>query len=424
MVSALGYLHDLMRKIATLISEYRPNSHADVIVGRVLGGYYYNGAHHDSSVDVVSMFTDQVPDLDMSRDLAREHGFKLLPSIRHALTMISDQSFGPRDLAVDGVLLICEHGAYPYNPLGQKLYPRFEFFKAMIDVFRETGQTAPVFLDKHLSWDWHKARWMYDQAQELGFPFMAGSVIPLARHPDLRWPWQQPMTHAVQLWHADFVDNKESYGFHALEELQSMVERRSGCETGVAAVTCLAGESVWGWTEANSWATCLLESVSGTDMETVRATVADPLVFVVEYVDGLQAAVYRINGLEYTSSFAALSEPSAAPIVTPATAATPRPDHLPADVKDRYPVANHFAAEVHLFERMVDSGRVEHPVERTLLTTGVLAALHESSYRPSPMYGRTMQHGKITEEGRRVQTPHLQFGYSPQEQTGSTEGVA
>lgn len=411
-----------MKPVAALVSEYRPNSHADVIVGRALGGYYYNGAHHEPRVNVVSMFTDQVPDMDMSRDLAREHGFKLVPSIRHALTMTSDQSFGARELAVEGVLLICEHGAYPYNALGQKLYPRFEFFKAVLDVFRETGQTAPVFLDKHLSWDWHKARWMYDQARELDFPFMAGSVIPLARHPDLRWPWQQPMTHAVQLWHADFVDNKESYGFHALEALQSMVERRAGSETGVVAVTCHSGDAVWAWTGANAWAAGLLETVSGLDLPGVRATVSDPLVFVVEYVDGLQAAVFRVNGIGNSDSsptFGALTDSSTPPIVTPATAATPRPDHLPADLQERYPVANHFAAEVSLFEHMVHTGHVEHPVERTLLTTGVLAALHESTYQPSAMYGRTMQHGKLLSEGRRVQTPHLQFTYSPREDTGA-----
>ena len=37
----------------------------------------------------------------------------------------------------------------------------------------------------------------------------------------------------------------EIYGFHTLEVLQCMVERRGGGETGVAAVTCLEGDDVW-----------------------------------------------------------------------------------------------------------------------------------------------------------------------------------
>ena len=41
------------KKIAALITEYRPNSHADVIVGRLLNGYYINGQHHEPRVEVV-----------------------------------------------------------------------------------------------------------------------------------------------------------------------------------------------------------------------------------------------------------------------------------------------------------------------------------------------------------------------------------
>jgi hypothetical protein len=105
--------------------------------------------------------------------------------------------------------------------------------------------------------------------------------------------------------------------------------------------------------------------------------------------------------------------------VTPNTASTPRRDHLPADVADRYPVASHFAAEVHLIEQMMHNAQVQHPVERTLLTTGVLAALHESSYQPAASYGKTMQHGAFLAEGRRVLTPHLSIIYSAHEETGS-----
>lgn len=398
------------KKIAALISEYRLHSHADVIVGRLLGGYYYDGRHNEPNVELVSMYTDQVPDTDMSRDLAAQYGFKIYPSIRQALTLKADQSRGPRELAVDGVVLICEHGAYPYNPLGQKLYPRHDFFKAMVDVFRETGRTVPVFHDKHFSYDWYKAKWMYDQARELGFPLMAGSVIPLGRHPELRWEMGRPVEKAIGIWSASFAGNKDSYGFHAIESLQAMVERRPGGETGIAAVQCLEGAPVWKWTDERPWARELLEAV-GDGAGDPREAVADPMLFACEYCDGLETAIYRLNGFECASSFAALVPGGNEPVVVPDRAETPRPVHLPEELRERYPVANHFSATTHLFEEMLDSGQEPHPAERTLLTTGVLAALFESSYEPAPNYGETYQHGLLLEGGKRMETPHLHIAY-------------
>ena len=60
---------------------------------------------------------------------------------------------------------------------------------------------------------------------------------------------------------------------------------------------------------------------------------------------------------------------------------------------------------------MILTGHTPNPVERTLLTTGALAALFQSSYRPSPMYGKTMQHGTLLERGQRIETPHLHVSY-------------
>ena len=57
-------------------------------------------------------------------------------------------------LAVDGVLLIAEHGDDPANEKGQKLYPRYELFEQILSVFRNSGRTVPVFNNKHLSWNW------------------------------------------------------------------------------------------------------------------------------------------------------------------------------------------------------------------------------------------------------------------------------
>ena len=73
---------------------------------------------------------------------------------------------GGDKLAVDAVLIIGEHGNYPNNEIGQKQYPRYEFFKQIVEVFEKDGRTTPVFNDKHLSWKWEWAKEMVDTARE------------------------------------------------------------------------------------------------------------------------------------------------------------------------------------------------------------------------------------------------------------------
>ncbi|MBK9166935.1 MAG: hypothetical protein IPM24_05655 [Bryobacterales bacterium] len=395
------------KRVAALISEYRRSSHADVICGRMLAGRYLNGQEHESGLHVVSMYTDQVPEEDLSRDLAAEHGFKIQPSIREALTMTSNAAVGERTLAVDGVVLICEHGAYPYNAAGQKLYPRFEFFKQVIDVFRETGQTCPVFTDKHLSYDWHKAKWMYDQAKQLGFPLMAGSVLPHALEPEQKLPMGTPVERAVLVWAAEFFDSKDSYGFHALERMQCQVERRAGGETGIAAVQCFEHDAVWAFTDKTPWAARLLDATAGA---VERSRVKNPVCFYLQYESGLEAAIYRLNRHRSQRSFAYLKRGSNEPALIPELDRQAKFVAVPDALRQKYR-HNHFSAQVHHIEEMIHHGETPNPVERTLLTTGALAALFESTYQGAPQYGRTLQHGTMLEEGRRISTPHLRIAY-------------
>src|SRR5207253_98987 len=134
-------------------------------------------------LQLVSMYVDQFPDKDMSRDLAKKHGFTIYDSIAGAVTC------GGQELAVDGVLCIGEHGKYPTNANGQILYPRRRFFEEVAKVFERGKKSVPVFNDKHLSATWADAKWMYDRARELAVPLMAGSSVPLTwRRPALKLP--------------------------------------------------------------------------------------------------------------------------------------------------------------------------------------------------------------------------------------------
>ena len=152
-------------------SEWRERSHAWHMAERFLAGYPVRGRWHRPAVEVVSAYVDQFPATDLSRARAKESGFTIYPSVAAALRRGTDR------LAVDAVLIIGEHGDYPVNEFGQKKYPRYEFFRQVVEVFQADGGVRPVFNDKHLSWNWDWAKKMYDTSRELGFAFQAGSSL-------------------------------------------------------------------------------------------------------------------------------------------------------------------------------------------------------------------------------------------------------
>ena len=353
------------RNVAAIVTEYRPRSHADVICGRILEGYRPNDVLRAPRTRLVSMYTDQVAPQDMSRALAAKHGFKIYPTIAEALTR------GGSKLAVDAVLFVGEHGNYPTNERGQKLYPRYELFGKIVEVLRAGGRRVPVFSDKHLSYSWQKARQMYGWTRELRLPFMAGSSIPLTvRIPEVELPFNAPVEHAVVASYGDL----DAYGFHALETLQCMVERRAGAEKGIAAVEWIEGGAVWKWRDGpGRWSAPLLEAACAANPETTPGRPEDhckqPVVFVLEYRDGFQAAVYMLEGHVRGWVFGAKLKDRPAPLACNFGLVKPGRD-LP-----------HFDGLVDCIEQMFVTGKPVYPVERTLLTTGALSLLFESRVR-------------------------------------------
>src|SRR5213594_4142366 len=109
------------RNVAAIVTVYHHNSHADLIVSRLLQTDTLDGKGKDSPLKLVSLYTDQRPTGDISRLLAASHRFRLSETIEDALTL------GTGRLAVDGVLLIAEHGEYPKSPIGNTQYPKRRF---------------------------------------------------------------------------------------------------------------------------------------------------------------------------------------------------------------------------------------------------------------------------------------------------------
>ena len=396
--------------VAALCSSYFPGSHSQHTVDRFLMGYEYNGEMHYPPFRVVSTYVDQEPDRDLSRFRAEQFGVELCPDITAALTL------GTGKLAVDHVLLVCENGDYPTNEKGQVLYPRYEFFREVVEVFRASGRTVPVFNDKHLSYDWEKARWMYDQVQELQIPMLAGSSLPVTwRLPDLELPLGCELEEAV----ATYPDGVETYGIHVLEMLQAMVERRKGGETGIKAVQFLEGDAVWQAARDGRWSRSLFEEAMARNLPrsivevqptwtreqlasaytergpvvagTFEEAIARPAAFLLEYNDGLRAACILLDG--------------AGDFNTAVRHRDGRVDStlhfLPGGPESAY-----HGIQVHHIEELFLNGRPNYPVERTLLGTGALAFLMDSR----------------VDGQRRLETPELAVSYQVGETSQHAQG--
>lgn len=384
------------KRVAAIVTEYRRHSHADVIVGKILEGFNYQGKDFPR-LRLASLFVDQFPKGDMSRDLSKRYNVPIFDNIEDALTLRRNR------LSVDGVLCIGEHGMYPTNDIGQLMYPRRRFFEAVMNAFAKYRQAVPVFNDKHLSFSWENALGMYNRARELGVPFMAGSSLPLTwRRPQLQFPQNTPLEEAVQLGYGPM----EGYGFHALEGLQCLAEYRRGGESGVRSVQFLSGADMWQALDAGRWSRDLLEATlalvpahANADYRKVTARTDDAGVCLIEYRDGFKAAMAVLNGWLYEGDGGAF-------IFAGQVRGRDKPLATQFYLQNLDPFG-HFTYQVRAIDHMVQTGHSPYPVERTLLTTGILEAMMMSR----------------AQRGRRIDTPHLDVRYQPTNWPFATDPV-
>jgi hypothetical protein len=343
-------------RVAGINSIYRWKSHAYHIEGRFIDGYSREGVHHQPPFKLARMYNDQYPASDLSRDVCKKHGIELCKTAAETL--------GPAGkLDVDAVLLVIEHGDYPANEFGQILYPRFELFQQIVDVFRSASRGVPVFVDKHLSYDHQKAAQMVASARELNFPLMAGSSLPVTwRRPEIEPPLGTQFREGLSIFGFEH-DRQEIYLFHALEVLQCMLERRRGGETGVRKVTCIDGPAVWKAGDDGLWSWKLLHAAlarsPSCNVGDVKENVTHPTALLIDYVDGTRGAV--LNLLEHVSdlSFAGRIDGQDEPIAANF--------YLPAP-----PGAKFFDPLTWNIEKFFSTGKPPYPVERTLLTSTML----------------------------------------------------
>ena len=364
------------KSVAAVLTAYEKGLHADALIGKILEGWKQDGGP-GPALKLASMYVEQFTDRDLARGLAKKYNVPIFDTIEQAVTVGSDR------IPVDGVISIGEHGEYPYNDKEQHLYPRRRFFEEITNTFQKYKRVVPVFNDKHLGPVWSDALWMYDRAKEMKIPFMAGSSLTVTyRDPDLTVPMNSEIEAAVGIGYSGL----DIYGSHALECFQCLVERRKGAETGVKWVQFRQGADMWKAIDDGT--------VSKSAFEAALALVAprpdrvresdQASLFLFQYNDGMMGAVFMLPGFA-TGSSVALKLKGQNSLLATRFEERPEPRHP------------HFAYLLKGIEKMIHTGTPSYPVERTLLTSGILDRALTSRVQKS----------------EKLMTPELAIRYQP-----------
>ena len=374
------------RRLAILASRWTPGSPARQIADRFLIGYPREGRWHRPAMDVVSLYVDHTPEEDQSRERAAEFGFRIYPSVAETLRC------GRERLAVDGVLMLAGKGNDSSSgPSGSDLVD------PMVRVFEEDRESVPVYWDEPLGPA--QARNMAEASRQLKFPVLAGSILPITwRLPPLELPAGSRVEQALMVG----IGSRRSDRYRALETLQAMVERRRGGETGVRSVQAVAGEAVWRAGSGGRWSRELLQaavarsdSLQGETLKDGRPRdlvkggelprlVEHPEACLVDYSDGMRAAVLMLDGAVGDFTFAArlrdVSEVASTQFLLP-----PEPNRAGSAC---------LAARI---EDLVQSGRSPVRPERAWIASGILDRWMESRKK----------------KGVTLDTPELKLEYRP-----------
>jgi hypothetical protein len=366
------------KRIAFLATEVWRHSHAQHFLDRHTLGYTWRGAWQAPRFDVASVYIDHFPPNDLARDRIRRHRLRQFPTIAEALTL------GGSKLAVDGVVIIAEHGDYPTNEKGQKLYPRYEWFKEVVRVFEASGRAVPVFNDKHLSTTWKRCAEMVADSKRLGFPFLAGSSLPVTwRLPSIDMPYDAPLVESVCVGYGGV----DSYDFHGLETAQCMSERRQGGEVGIASVHAVRGPKLWEVLSSPDRevtrrlivaALCRSHNLPVRDgyptdrvtFDWARKAFPDTLAYLIQHRDGFRTTLLLTAIRDF--NYAGLRRDTGEIVSCQMYLPMPGQSATTADFFN--PLARHI-------ETMVLQRRAPYPVERTLLTSGMVIGGVESLHR-------------------------------------------
>jgi hypothetical protein len=244
---------------------------------------------------------------------------------------------------------------------------------------------------------------MVDDSKRLGFAFLAGSSLPVTwRLPSIDMPWGTPLKESACVAYGGV----DSYDFHALETAQCMSERRLGGEVGIKSVLALRGEKLWELLERPDRETTRQLFVAGltrshnlpvvdgypTDAVTyewAKKAMPETLGYFIEHRDGFRTAAYMtsIRDFNYAGMRADNGEIISCQM------------YLPMPTQSAT-TADFFNPLVRHVETLVLEGKSPYPVERTLLTSGMVIGGVESLFQKQVL----------------VETPEMEVVYqSPKE---------
>ena len=372
-------------RVACLVSYWgAPSSHADWIINKLIDGYWWQGAHTPSRIDIASIYLHQHDTSILGQKVAKAKGIPVFRTVAEALTL------GGEELAVDGVVIVGEHGDYPTDLKGHWILPRWWMYNQMIRIFERSNRSVPVFNDKHLSYDWDESKWMFDKSRELYFPLTGGSNVPIYyRSPEIELDIDTPIKNSIVVGNA----SDEGAIFHSIDVLQSFVERRKGGETGVKAVQSIRGTEAWTWVKCNTWVGNLLDSVEKKIELQTRYFQERPQtnLCIVEYNDGTNAAIISDQGVGWT--YAGEIEGQNEATVISMLDGWHRPF-------GQYHASNSLP---HWITEMMVTKKEPFNAERLLLSSGITNYYMQSNW----------ENGRYSPVGRRIETPFLNMTYRP-----------
>ena len=366
-------------QVAALVTAYFHNSHADVIVSRLLQTMTLDDKGERPAMRLASLYVDQPDGSSVGLEIARDHHIPIYKTPAEALTL------GGKSLAVDGVLLIGEHGRYPLSNTGQVIFPKRRLFSEILSVCDRSNRVVPVYTDKHLADNWQDAKWIYDQAHRRGMPLMAGSTLPLTwRYPPRRVcaarrfqkssppPTGRSKPTVTTDWRSSNAwQSGEPAARPACNRCRRSRVRTFGKRSRTARSAAAPVEA----------ATARRRHSLGKPGEPLESVVKDPVLVVITYRDGLRAGLlWASNLIDFTGAWRNANSGKIESALFWTQEARP---------------FMHFTYLVKGVEQMMQTGKPAWPVERTLLVTGVLNAYFVSK----------------KEADRRIDTPWLDVTY-------------
>ncbi len=341
------------RRIVFIVDSWYRWSHADVIGRRFLDGYRMGDRSYPAPLTIASVFRDAaVPD-DLAPELASRYGFRIATSITDALLEPQSRS----RLAADGVLIATREDI-PGTRQRQSPVRRVEVMRDILRIMDQTGTHVPVFIDKMLAATWEDSQAIVGDAARRGVPLMAGSVLPFT-------PLDQPLrTSGVTVGVVIASTPLWAFGFHAAELLQGFMEQRAGRETGVAEIRDV-GAAYLSMPNRDAWGGRVFDALWAAARTRRSRAPSTPILYpqsvvlLIQYTDGARGV------LALTSEFIDDSEFLLGAQYADGTVAT-------SGLILRGQPYDHFGYLVYALSDFFTTRRPSVPVERTLLTTGVV----------------------------------------------------